>query len=58
MAGVVRVVQHRADPAAGKTMKSFLTALRFDKVLDRMKAGDFRFIQFGHNDQKTAWPQT
>ena len=43
---------------SGETLKSFLTALRFDKALSRMKAGDWLFIQFGHNDQKQQWPQT
>lgn len=43
---------------SGETLKSFLTGLRFDKVLSRMKPGDYLFIQFGHNDQKAQWPQT
>ena len=43
---------------SGETLKSFLTALRFDKVLSRMRPGDFLLIQFGHNDQKSQWPQT
>lgn len=43
---------------SGATLKSFLTDLRFDKLLSRMKAGDWLFIQFGHNDQKKEWPQT
>jgi lysophospholipase L1-like esterase len=43
---------------SGETMKSFLTAHRFDKVLSAMKAGDWLFIQFGHNDSKAQWPQT
>ena len=43
---------------SGATMKSFLTELRFDKVLSRMKLGDWLLIQFGHNDQKKQWPQT
>lgn len=43
---------------SGATMKSFLTDLRFDKLLSGMKAGDWLFIQFGHNDQKVEWPQT
>lgn len=43
---------------SGATMKSFLTDLRFDKLLSGMKAGDWLFIQFGHNDQKSEWPQT
>jgi len=43
---------------SGETLKSFLTALRFDKLLSTMKPGDYLFIQFGHNDSKTQWPQT
>lgn len=43
---------------SGATLKSFLTDLRFDKLLAGMKAGDWLFIQFGHNDQKAEWPQT
>jgi lysophospholipase L1-like esterase len=42
----------------GETLKSFITGLRLDKVLSQMKKGDYFFIQFGHNDQKTSWPQT
>jgi lysophospholipase L1-like esterase len=43
---------------SGETLKSFLTGLRFDKLLGAMKPGDWLFIQFGHNDQKQQWPQT
>ena len=42
----------------GETSKSFITGLRFDKVLSQMKAGDFFLVQFGHNDSKANWPQT
>lgn len=43
---------------SGETMKSFLTGLRLDKVLSQLRAGDWAFIQFGHNDSKANWPQT
>jgi lysophospholipase L1-like esterase len=43
---------------SGETLKSFLTGLRLDKLLSQAKAGDWLLIQFGHNDQKQAWPQT
>jgi lysophospholipase L1-like esterase len=43
---------------SGETMKSFLAALRLDKLLSQVKAGDWLLIQFGHNDQKAQWPQT
>jgi lysophospholipase L1-like esterase len=43
---------------SGETLKSFLTELRFDKLLSNLRAGDWVMIQFGHNDQKSHWPQT
>jgi lysophospholipase L1-like esterase len=43
---------------SGETMKSFITELRFAKVLELARPGDWALIQFGHNDQKTQWPQT
>jgi lysophospholipase L1-like esterase len=43
---------------SGETLKSFVTELRLDKLLSTLKAGDWVMIQFGHNDQKTQWPQT
>ena len=43
---------------SGETLKSFLTGLRLAKVLSQLKAGDYLFIQFGHNDEKKQWPQT
>jgi lysophospholipase L1-like esterase len=43
---------------SGETMKSFMNALRLDKMLSQMKKGDYLFMQFIHNDSKAAWPQT
>jgi lysophospholipase L1-like esterase len=43
---------------SGETMKSFMNALRLDKILSQMKKGDYLFIQFIHNDSKASWPQT
>ncbi|MET0357720.1 MAG: SGNH/GDSL hydrolase family protein, partial [Cellvibrio sp.] len=43
---------------SGETLKSFISEARLAKVLDHIKAGDYLFIQFGHNDQKKQWPQT
>ncbi len=43
---------------SGETLKSFITALRMDKILSQMKKNDYLFLQFGHNDQKEQWPQT
>jgi len=43
---------------SGETMKSFMNALRLDKMLSTMKKGDYLFLQFTHNDSKISWPQT
>lgn len=37
---------------SGESLKSFLAAKRLDKVVSQMKAGDYLFIEFAHNDQK------
>ncbi|WP_223559822.1 rhamnogalacturonan acetylesterase [Chryseobacterium lathyri] len=36
----------------GRSSKSFRTEGRWDKVMKKLKKGDFVIIQFGHNDQK------
>jgi lysophospholipase L1-like esterase len=36
----------------GRSSKSFITEGRWKAVLDSLQAGDYVFIQFGHNDQK------
>lgn len=41
---------------SGESLKSFLSARRLDKILSTLKAGDYLFIQFGHNDQKDKSP--
>jgi lysophospholipase L1-like esterase len=43
---------------SGETLKSFMNALRLDKMLSQMKPGDYLFMQFLHNDSKANWPQT
>jgi len=43
---------------SGETMKSFMNALRLDKMLSQMHPGDYLFMQFIHNDSKASWPQT
>jgi lysophospholipase L1-like esterase len=53
--GEIAIANHAES---GETMKSFITAGRFAKVLERIKPGDYLLIQFGHNDQKKQWPQT
>ena len=36
----------------GRSTKSFINEGRWTTVLNQLKAGDFVFIQFGHNDEK------
>ena len=37
---------------SGESLKSFVAEHRFTKIMETIRAGDFLFIQFGHNDQK------
>jgi len=41
---------------SGESLASSLGAKRFDKVFSEMKPGDYLFMQFGHNDQKSKDP--
>ncbi len=36
----------------GRSSKSFIDEGRWEKVISRVKKGDYVFIQFGHNDEK------
>lgn len=40
----------------GRSTKSFIEEGRFESVRAEMGEGDFLFIQFGHNDEKSADP--
>lgn len=44
------VVKNHAS--SGRSSKSFINEGRLDIILAEIKAGDYLFIQFGHNDQK------
>ena len=45
----IRVDNHAVN---GRSSKSFIDEGRWDKVLEKMKPGDYVIIQFGHNDEK------
>jgi lysophospholipase L1-like esterase len=47
--GTVAVANHAES---GRTLRSFRGDRRLDKILSLAKAGDYVFIQFGHNDMK------
>lgn len=48
--GAVRVENHAMN---GRSTKSFIDEGRWDKVMQRLKEGDYVIIQFGHNDEKS-----
>lgn len=37
---------------SGETIRSFVSEKRLDKIMSQIKAGDYFFIEFAHNDQK------
>ena len=39
---------------SGETLKAFEDRHRIDKIRNKIKRGDYLFIQFGHNDQKAG----
>ena len=45
----IRVDNHAVN---GRSSLSFLNEGRWDKVLEKLKPGDYVIIQFGHNDEK------
>lgn len=49
----VRVENHAEN---GRSTKSFIDEGRMAPIYDRITAGDFLFVQFGHNDEKSADP--
>jgi lysophospholipase L1-like esterase len=49
----VRIENHAKN---GRSTKSFIDEGRWDAVVDKLKKGDYVFIQFGHNDEKRQSP--
>lgn len=45
----IRIDNHAKN---GRSTKSFIDEGRWDKVIEKVKPGDYVFIQFGHNDAK------
>lgn len=41
---------------SGETASTFIGAKRLQKILTRIKPGDYIFVEFGHNDQKQKKP--
>ncbi len=40
------------EAASGRSSKSFIHEGRLAKIVEKLRAGDYLLIQFGHNDQK------
>lgn len=49
----VRVINYAKN---GRSTKSFIDEGLWDKVQANLRAGDYVFIQFGHNDEKSSKP--
>ena len=45
----IKIDNHAAN---GRSSKSFISEGRWEKVISKVKKGDYVFIQFGHNDEK------
>ncbi|WP_207591535.1 GDSL-type esterase/lipase family protein [Halomontanus rarus] len=42
---------------SGRTIRSFVAERRWEKVRSQLEAGDYLFVQFGHNDMKNGTPE-
>lgn len=47
-AGKVKIENHAQN---GRSTRTFIAENRWQAIVDKLKAGDYVFIQFGHNDQ-------
>ena len=52
--GQVTVRNHAVN---GRSSRSFLNEGRWNRVMEKVRPGDYVFIQFGHNDQKAYDPE-
>lgn len=48
----IRVDNHAQN---GRSSRSFVNEGRWQKILEKIKPGDYVFIQFGHNDEKPKY---
>jgi len=49
------IVDNRA--LNGRSTKSFRAEKRWDPIMEKLEAGDYVFIEFGHNDEKVDKPK-
>jgi lysophospholipase L1-like esterase len=45
------------DALNGRSTKSFIDEGRWQEIVNKLKSGDYVFIQFGHNDEKKEDPK-
>lgn len=50
----IRIDNHAQN---GRSTKSFIDEGRWQAIIDRLRKGDYVFIEFGHNDEKTEDPK-
>ena len=50
----IRIDNHAQN---GRSTKSFIDEGRWQTIVERLKKGDYVFIEFGHNDQKSEDPK-
>jgi len=50
----IRIENHAQN---GRSTKSFIDEGRWQTIIDRLQKGDFVFIEFGHNDEKSEDPK-
>lgn len=50
----VKIENHAQN---GRSTKSFIDEGRWQTIVDKLKKGDYVFIEFGHNDEKTENPK-
>ena len=41
---------------SGLTCRTFINSFRLDQIMQTLKAGDYVFVEFGHNDEKELAP--
>jgi lysophospholipase L1-like esterase len=51
----VKIENHAQN---GRSTKSFINEGRWQAIVDKLKKGDYVFIEFGHNDEKLDKPET
>lgn len=44
------------EAKGGRSTRTFISENRWQPIVDNLKAGDYVFIQFGHNDEAKSYP--